>query len=380
MSGLIKYAKTYGGITFDQMPFNDADNFVFCRIFYAPYEHVVGDDYPDEPMTLAEAGENYFAYCGNKYKTVGLILPNDISRLALNMRYYPRYSDTKIVRVHSVFDKATDLQFAACTFVMPDGKLFICFRGTDDTFTGWKEDFNILTNGGIPSFKISCEYIEDVAAHYDGDIYLGGHSKGGILALYAALSCSSAVRKRIKGIYNNEGPGFADYSYFETPEYREILPVYHHIVPNNSMIGMLLAHDDDLSVIKSSFHIGPAQHEIKSWQIDGNTPVYLPDLTKLGKIHKLGFERLHAVLTEKQAEAMCEMIFSCANATEYPGLLEFALHIARSNHRINKQLRQTEPELKNEVLDTMGLILKTMAKTTDDVLRRRTPVIRRVYA
>lgn len=228
----------------------------------------------------------------------------------------------KVVAAVRVYEKAPAVQFEAATFLLPDGKIVVLFKGTDDTLTGWKEDFDILTKKGIPSNRLSIEYLEKAAKNFDGNIIVCGHSKGGFIAQYAALYSSKEVRDRIEVVYNDDGPGFWDYSYLESETYAEMLPKYRHFVPQSSFIGMMLAHDNDYEIIKSNQILGPLQHDLNSWQFSGKKLVRAEELTDMGKMNDGVLRDLVGGLddeSEKVLDTVLDKVLSGVNQT---GLLD----------------------------------------------------------
>ena len=374
MAGIEQYVRDFGNVPFTELPFGEADSFVFCNAFYAPLETIVNDEFQKEPGLLRDAVLEYYALCNYKYKAVGLILTPEKSRMLVSFADHKRYGELRVTGARPVYDKEQGVQFAAATFFLPTGENVVVFRGTDDTFTGWLEDVDLLRSGEIPSFRLAVDYISEVARRYDGDIIITGHSKGGIVALHAALGCSDEVFARIKGVYNNDGPGFADRAPYDTPRYKALLPKYHHTVPNNSFVGMMLAHDDDYNVVKSSRITGPFQHDIITWQIVGTEPVWLADLTTLGQINKLWFERVFDDLNAEQVETMYEIFFNCVNAAGTEGLLSFAKNIIVANSRILKELGRTDPAKKKTVKETNKFILASFVGAAHDVLSRKAPI------
>ncbi len=371
MAGLKQYVKDFGDISFEKLPFGDADSFVLCNAFYAPLEIVVSDEFEAQPVSLSTAALDYYAACSYKYKTVGLILPPNISKLLVSFADKPRYGKCRVTAARAVLDYERKIQFAACTIILPTGENVIVFRGTDDTFAGWLEDVEILKEGSIPSFQLASEYLKEAAEHLTGDFIIIGHSKGGIVALSAALGADDETFDRIKAVYNNEGPGFADYSKFSTPRYRALLPKYRHIVPHASFIGMLLAHDDDFNVVKSSKHIGLVQHDITTWQIIGTQPVYIDELTDQGKIYKLWFERVLTGLSKEQVETIYDLLCSATTATGMEGLLPFVKNFLVANSRIIKDVGKVAPEIKRTALVTNKYIGKVLLQTMNDILLKK---------
>ena len=62
----------------------------------------------------------------------------------------------------------------------------------------------------VPSQIDAVNYLNNIAAKYNSNIRVGGHSKGGNLAIYAATFCTREVQDRIINVYNNDGPGFSE--------------------------------------------------------------------------------------------------------------------------------------------------------------------------
>ena len=50
--------------------------------------------------------------------------------------------------------------------------------------------------------------MSDTITDLDKKIYVGGHSKGGNLAMASVMKIRDAVYDRIVLVYNNDGPGF----------------------------------------------------------------------------------------------------------------------------------------------------------------------------
>lgn len=322
MANVMDYIKKYGDISFCDMPFGEADNVALCGMYYMPFDKVVSDSFEDEPVDYKTASDEIFELRGRKHTPVGLVLLKNISEQMVLMSKYKRFQEMKVVAAVRVYEKAPAVQFEAATFLLPDGKIVVLFKGTDDTLTGWKEDFDILTKKGIPSNRLSIEYLEKAAKNFDGNIIVCGHSKGGFIAQYAALYSSKEVRDRIEVVYNDDGPGFWDYSYLESETYAEMLPKYRHFVPQSSFIGMMLAHDNDYEIIKSNQILGPLQHDLNSWQFRGKKLVRAEELTDMGKMNDGVLRDLVGGLddeSEKVLDTVLDKVLSGVNQT---GLLD----------------------------------------------------------
>lgn len=322
MANVMDYIKKYGDISFCDMPFGEADNVALCGMYYMPFDKVVSDSFEDEPVDYKTASDEIFELRGRKHTPVGLVLLKNISEQMVLMSKYKRFQEMKVVAAVRVYEKAPAVQFEAATFLLPDGKIVVLFKGTDDTLTGWKEDFDILTKKGIPSNRLSIEYLEKAAKNFDGNIIVCGHSKGGFIAQYAALYSSKEVRDRIEVVYNDDGPGFWDYSYLESETYAEMLPKYRHFVPQSSFIGMMLAHDNDYEIIKSNQILGPLQHDLNSWQFSGKKLVRAEELTDMGKMNDGVLRDLIGGLDDESEKVLDTVLDKVLSGVNQNGLLD----------------------------------------------------------
>lgn len=322
MANVMDYIKKYGDISFCDMPFGEADNVALCGMYYMPFDKVVSDSFEDEPVDYKTASDEIFELRGRKHTPVGLVLLKNISEQMVLMSKYKRFQEMKVVAAVRVYEKAPAVQFEAATFLLPDGKIVVLFKGTDDTLTGWKEDFDILTKKGIPSNRLSIEYLEKAAKNFDGNIIVCGHSKGGFIAQYAALYSSKEVRDRIEVVYNDDGPGFWDYSYLESETYAEMLPKYRHFVPQSSFIGMMLAHDNDYEIIKSNQILGPLQHDLNSWQFSGKKLVRAEELTDMGKMNDGVLRDLVGGLDDESEKVLDTVLDKVLSGINQNGLLD----------------------------------------------------------
>lgn len=287
------FIKKYGDKTFSELPFTDVDNLLLCEIFYMPFEKVLYKGFNDKPVLFSDACKKVFAYNGYKHISPGFLMNNYISQKMMALADTLRYKDVKVYACETVFGTEPAVQFAAMTFILPDNTKVVVYRGTDDTWVGWKEDLDIYTKKGIPSHKLCVDYLERVAKDFpDGDIIICGHSKGGNVALHSALYCDESVRNRIERVYNNDGPGFYSYNYIESKPYNEIINKYRHFVPDCSFVGMLLVHDDDYIPVKSTRLFGMLQHDLATWKIKGTQLLTRDDLTFVARVTDLVLKKM----------------------------------------------------------------------------------------
>jgi hypothetical protein len=183
--------------------------------------------------------------------------------------YSPRFKNIIPYGYRSDLSETEQKQFSAVTFLIEPDFSVVSFRGTDSTVIGWKENLDMSYMQRVPAQKESADYLKTSAAHTLGDIIVTGHSKGGNLAVFSCANCAWHVRRRIKKIYNFDGPGFKEEVY-RTAGYRKIGGRITTVIPQSSVVGLLLKQRSDYLIVKSEAK-GFGQHSLHSWIFDGGT-------------------------------------------------------------------------------------------------------------
>ena len=198
------------------------------------------------------------------------------------------------------------------------GEGYLAFRGTDSSLVGWKEDFNMAFLPFIPSQRSAAEYLAQVGKGFRR-LRLGGPPKGGNLAVYAATRCGRAVQRRLLAVYNNDGPGFHT-DVLSCPEYLSVRNRVHTFVPQSSVVGMLLDHEESYTVVHST-QTGLLQHDPYSWQVLGPGFVCLDTVTGGSKFFSLTMKRWVAAMEPTVRETFVDALFDVLGATN-AGTLE----------------------------------------------------------
>ena len=257
MASILDYIKKNSN-NFKEEKFNEIDNVVFSKFVYLKFENIL------EFEDTISIKELYLEYRNKEHEEMDKDIINFFALLAKSRRY----SSLMVGNYSSIVSSVSEKQFGAITIYLPDNLMYISFRGTDNTLIGLKEDFNMTYLSFFSSQRDAVKYLEKVMRRNKCKAIVGGHSKGGNLAMYASLFCKNKFKKRIIKIYNNDGPGFFD-EVIESPAYKKSVDKIMTFVPQTSIIGMLLTHKEKYTVIKSR-KILIMQHDLLSWEIDGN--------------------------------------------------------------------------------------------------------------
>ena len=273
MANMLDYLTWRGDLRFSQAELNDVDGLILSELAYIRYEGLVSENIS----------------CGIPLRTLAknfLELPEPMGRCRTERELEllkaagesERFGHLEVSFYRSVFVPEEETQFAAMTFTLEDGTAFLAFRGTDDSLVGWKEDFNMAFQKNVPAQRLAQEYVQRYAAATQGAMRLGGHSKGGNLAVYAGAKCGELVQPRITQVYNYDGPGFME-EMLATPGYQAIVPRISTVVPQFSVFGMMLERSEAHKAIFSDAS-GLMQHEPFSWQVLGKDFVPMEDVTE----------------------------------------------------------------------------------------------------
>ena len=279
MPNIFDYLHWRADVPLSVSPFNDVDNLILSELVYTDFGGVVPDD--GSALPLAEVRERFFAL-HSREEVESRAAYSYTARAPFLMDAMlegARFRELRLCLYEAYTDKDAAAQFAAASFLLPDGTAYVAFRGTDGTVVGWKEDLILSYRSDIPGQLRAADYLSRVAVLTALPLRVGGHSKGGNLAVYAAAHCSEAVRARLLKVWSNDGPGFRD-EVRTLPGYRAVQSQCVSIVPDTSVIGMLLDCDCERLVIKSSAS-GLVQHDGFTWEC-GPTAFLPAELTRTG--------------------------------------------------------------------------------------------------
>lgn len=285
--------------------------------------------------------------------------------LLLEMAKGERYANVLLCDYVDHLDSSMEKQFSAITCLLDEDTMLIAFRGTDNTLIGWKEDFNMAFMDTVPSQIEAVQYLETMAIAYPNRcIVVTGHSKGGNLAVYASAFCSPQIQERIQHVYNHDGPGFSA-KILQTPGYQAITKRVETFVPQSSIVGMLMEHEEHYTVV-SSTQVALWQHDPYSWQILGPDFVTLDGVDKQSIIFDAAIKNWIAELEPSQREAFIEAIFlilNTTNATSFKELNENRMHnaalIVKAINSTDKQTKAMLSEITHKLLTSAKQAIET---------------------
>ena len=303
---VMDYLRWRGDLPLARDGFNEVDNLVLCIISYLNFRRF--DDLKTADPTGAVALPEVAARLTEEDEQLGLseldYIP--LMRLAAETE---RFRDVRMFGFTHEWDEEKEMQFDAVSYLLPDNTLFVSFMGTDTSLVGWKEDFNMSFLSAVPAQERATAYSAAMAAACPNrKLRIGGHSKGGNLAAWAAIHIPADLQKqRLLAAYNNDGPGFS-HDMVETEAYRRVADKLHTYIPESSIVGVLLEHAEDYAVIDSS-NRSIMQHEPMSWNVEGPRFVHLGQRSQMGKLSDDVLRQWIGSMTPQEREQFSDALF-----------------------------------------------------------------------
>ncbi len=362
MADLHDYLLWRGDLLLSERPFCEADSAVLARASFLPFQTLELKE--TDALSLGEAADRLLALPDIDGR---IVLSGDRAMLR-ELSSSDRFRAVTLSGFRYVFDETKETQFCAVTLHLGDGRRYLSFRGTDNTLVGWKENLNMSFTCPVPAQLLAVSYLRDAAALAPGPLLLGGHSKGGNLAVYAAAFCGAEIQDRIETVWNFDGPGF-DGKVLSEPVYGRICPRVRTVIPQSSVVGMLLEHEDPYEVVRSEVN-GLMQHDIYSWDVSRDGFIRLETVTR-------GSLFLDRAVTDwirgtdpAQREAFVDAVYEILTTTNAKTLREMNEHRFQSTLAVLKALSHLDEPTRKTVTKTLGAFLRSAARQLGRSFRR----------
>ena len=311
-------------------------------------------------VSFSEAVDAY-EKAHTKEEIARLIPPfNTIPQIARQAVDTARFGSLTVSDYVNIIDAKADEQMCAMLFWLDEDTVFVSFRGTDSTIIGWKEDFSLSYLKETPGQRHAVDYLNHVLGPLCGNddlkVYVGGHSKGGNLAVYSSAFAKKKVRDRIVQIFANDAPGFMP-GIVQRAEYRSMIPKIRNILPDSSIIGGLLHLLADRTVIASS-EFGLMQHDALSWQVLGNAFVRA-ERSDLGRFFDESLQSWIGGLKEMELKAFTDALFDLLGAGGAKTVNEIRQDPLKTISEMMKITKTMDPKQKQEFNDVVLRLVKS---------------------
>lgn len=359
---VLDYVKEYGGYSFWEKPMTEVDSLVLCQLSYLKFDGLVPEAGEDQRCvtlkSLAEHPDFDRMFADVRFEKVNRALVGA-------MLVGRRFSSLKLNGYVNVVDKKRETQFSAVTYILEDGTVYVAFRGTDESIVGWKESFNMAFRSPVPSQEYAVIYLNAVAGKLHRPFYVGGHSKGGNLAVYSAMNCLPHIRDRIIRIYNMDGPGFRP-EVLQNCGYETVAGRVVKILPHSSLVGMLFEWDMRFQVVESKT-FGLAQHDAYTWLVEGENLVRAGDVCERSKRMDHTLNRWILSLDERQIQIFVNTLYQVVAASQADDLIEFTAEWKRSINGMLSALRGID----KETMKILKEVVKTLFESAGTQIRQK---------
>ena len=358
MANILDYLSWRGDLTLAQSPFNEVDNLILAELSFVNFTGIVPGPGEGEGVPLHSAAEAFFRSHEGGDMGMGVLVPDEIPALLRKMAECPRFREMRVNCFRDHLDVRKAEQFAAVTVELGDGSLYLSFRGTDDTIAGWKEDFLLGCQPEVPAQKKAVAYVKAVAGQYPRrKLMLGGHSKGGNLAVYGGIFVPLAIQRRISAVWSNDGPGFYG-AVLETPQHARLEGRIHSIVPKSSVVGMLLEHEESYTVVDSD-QTGLWQHDGFSWQVLGTGFVTLRQVSRQGRRNDLALKEWVRRLPVDQREKFVDGLFEVLTASGATTLTDLKEDGFRAAGAMVRAMKDMEKDTRDALFNAIATLFRS---------------------
>lgn len=357
LANMMDYILWRGDLTFSAAPWTPVDALILANIAYT------------DPGAPAQSRE------GALMRDIELPPPADAASarqwhaLFTAAALSPRFGAIRLHDFVNVVDDEREIQFSAMTADLPDGRSCICFRGTDNTIVGWREDFTMSFESPVPAQTEALTYLERITLLTDRELLVAGHSKGGNLTVYAAAHASPQAQSRLQGVYSFDGPGMDDDT-AGSEGYRRISHLVHSVIPHSSVVGLLMAYHPEYTVVRSTAS-GFQQHDAFTWQLEG------PRFEEMGEVDRgsqLMDETVHDWLAHagrSQRRIFVDTLFDMLESTGAQTLRDLKADKLRSALAILSAGRDIDQDTLKMIVHLVGSFLSIGVSNILDAVAQR---------
>ncbi len=357
MPNINDYLKWRGDISLKEKPLNEIDNMILSRFSYLPFSKIDMEN----NETIGSVVKKFKNFGVEDFNIKG------DKPLVDNLNDCIRFKDLKLTDYVKNTDLTLEEQFAAITIHLNDEEMYLSFCGTDNSLVGWKEDLNLSFMQNIPAQLAGVKYLKAIANKYNKKMYIGGHSKGGNVAVYAAVFAGKDIQDRIINVTNHDGPGF-DETIIGKPEYKRILDKLYTYIPQSSVIGRLLEHEEKYKVVKS-IEKGIMQHDIYSWQVLGTKIVQMKEVTNGSELINKTIKTWLKETSPEDRKVVIDILYNVIESTNATTMREISTAKMKNVAKMLKSYRsldEKDRKMVNQVLSGLGTAAKQNIKVKFD--------------
>lgn len=317
MNTIITYLSKYGDKDLSEEPFNEIDSLILCQLSYLHYDAFVGS-VKDEasPVAVRDIFES------EDYEELFLDywFKKDNHKLFEGFVRSKRFGETTLNFFENIISTESEAQFSAITFILPDKSVYVAFRGTDATLIGWKEDLKLAYSKPLRSQELAAGYLIDVSGTFSGPFRVGGHSKGGNLAVYATMNVPYSIRDRVLDVYDHDGPGFRP-EILDQGHFEELKDRVHKYIPKSSIVGIILEEQLPYEIVES-YSVGALQHNTYTWKCKDSRLVRAKGSNGIRDLSEKTLNEWILSLSKSEVDAFIDTLFDILTAGDAKSIFD----------------------------------------------------------
>ena len=348
--------------TLDKLPLNPVDSLILSQLSYLKYEGIPELYIKKDGITIQEVAKSKYVknlFIDERYAASNKELFDAVAESK-------RFGTITIKDFVNIIDDDWKIQFCAMTCVFENGTTYVVFRGTDDNLVGWQEDLDMIYKTPIPAQEKSVWYLNRVAKKIKGNFYVGGHSKGGNLAVYSSMKVSKGIQDKIIRIFSHDGPGFKPEE-LSGIAFARIEGKILKLVPKSSIVGMLLTTKEHYEVV-ACHKIGISQHNPFNWIVEKHDFQRVDQVDKASEFQNQAINLWVLNLTDEQGEYLSTQLFDIFEKAGITNLNDMQSNLSgliTSLRNLATTMNELDPETKNRLED----IFKMLSDMFFDVMK-----------
>lgn len=361
MNNVLDYLDWRGDIPFEIDPFNEVDALVLARLSYLDLHDLVDESF--EEYAIQDVEKQYAETLDQRF----IHYEQDVA-LFHKAAHSVRFKDVKITRYINHLEPDIFKQFAAVTFIIERRLAYLSFRGTDSTFAGWREDLNMTYEKVIPSQDEAADYLEKaINRHPFYQYYLGGHSKGGNLAIAALIMQPNRKHyDKVKAIFSFDGPGFRQ-EIIDTSNYHDALNKITNFVPQSSIVGKMLGHEENFIIIYSEA-TGTMQHDVYSWEVKVKAFNHQKTLTLSSHIIDKALDEYLVNLSDDKKAKLVDVIFDIVDASQTTSTRDFKKNLLKATASVTTKMMDLSEADKQLIGEAISVLTDALVESAGEEL------------
>lgn len=365
MANVMDYLEWRGDLDLKADPFNEVDNLILSQLVYVDFEGIVPGVMSEDDISLKEASRIFFEQNDEEDILAKVSMTKMSAFVMKKMAETKRFSEIRLSKYVNDIDLEEQSQFSVLCITLQDESIFISYSGTDNTIVGWHENFNMGYLEETPGQRKAVDYLNFTMKRNRKRLRIGGHSKGGNLSVYASVMCKPQIQKHIIEVYSNDGPGFRK-EILESDAYQNLEGRIRRIVPEYSIVGLLLEHESKYEVVKSSER-GAQQHDPLSWEVIGKHFVYVEEVAAHSLILDKTMKNWLRQLDDGQRQQIVETVFDVLEAANIHTVDDFF----QSKMKKVQEIMKATSDLPEETQKLLYEAIRSLWKTGNRMVKKK---------